>query len=121
MSAEPSFGSLEARSADTGIPLGSLLSQAIHYYVADGSAGRAAWRYPRFRCGRVTGAAVDGSPRVDSSTWETFTAAAAEQRVSVEQLLEHAVLYFVADLDSGRLADRIVDGLHRAPTRLRGS
>jgi hypothetical protein len=36
-------------------------------------------------------------------------AEAARQQVSVTQLLEHAALYYAAELDAGRLTERILD------------
>ncbi len=43
----------------------------------------------------------------DEFGWELITAEAERQGVSVEEVVRHATLYFLADADSGRLATRI--------------
>jgi hypothetical protein len=43
----------------------------------------------------------------DEFGWELITAEAERQGVSVEDVVRHAALYFLADADSGRLATRI--------------
>ncbi len=48
--------------------------------------------------------------RFGDFTWSRLEDEAIRQDVSVEELVSHAVLYFLADLDSNRLA-RIVPGL----------
>ncbi len=40
-------------------------------------------------------------------TWGRLQSEAERQRVSIEELVSHAVLYFLADYDSGRIARRI--------------
>ena len=46
---------------------------------------------------------------MDDATWQRFKAEAEAQDVPVERLLEHAALYFVADLNSGRVTARILE------------
>lgn len=79
------------------------------YYLADRDSGRPAWRVPKF-------ASASGQPRrlriqFDESTWEALSREAEAQRVSTEALAVHAVLYFVSDIDSGRLAGLLGDAL----------
>jgi len=105
---------IEARAERDHFAVGSLLGQAVYHYVADKGSGRAAWAYPRFRReAEVRGRAIEASLAVDEDTLSEFAAAAAQQTVSLEQLVEHAALYFLADLDSGRVAERIVQSLRR--------
>jgi len=40
-------------------------------------------------------------------TWSRLEDEASRQGVSVEELVAHAVLYFLADLDSNRIARRV--------------
>ena len=40
-------------------------------------------------------------------TWERLRSEAERQGVSIEELVAHAILYFLADFDSGRIARRI--------------
>jgi hypothetical protein len=44
------------------------------------------------------------SLRFDGFAWEALEEQSAELGVSVEELATHAVLYYLADLDSGRIA-----------------
>lgn len=101
---------LESQAERHGVELGVLLRQAVHYYLSDRGSGRRGWRYPRFR--RDAPAAETGGfdivVDVDDPTWQRFTAEAEAQDVSVERLLEHAALYFVADLNTGRVTARIL-------------
>lgn len=92
--------------------------QAVYYYLSDAGSGRAGWACPRFSSGvNAPGPAIEVAVTVDDGTWRTFVAEAARQGVAVEELLRHALLYFVADLDGGRVAARIVDDQARRPPR----
>ena len=96
--------------ADVGGPaLDALTREAVYYYVSDADSGRQGWRYPRFR----RGAAGGGEPfevtvDADEATWRSFSEFAAAQDVSPSQLLEHALLYYLADVDAGRVTARIL-------------
>jgi hypothetical protein len=43
----------------------------------------------------------------DDETWDLLEAEAQEQGVTPEVLAVHALLYLLADLDSGRIGDRL--------------
>ena len=43
----------------------------------------------------------------DDETWVALEAEAEEQGVTPEALAVHALLYLLADLDSGRVGDRL--------------
>ena len=45
--------------------------------------------------------------QLDGFAWETIVEQSAQMGVSVEDLATHAIMYYVADLDSGRIARRI--------------
>jgi hypothetical protein len=85
---------------------GSVVRLAALYWLADRESGRSAWRFPRFQrgAGGVAGGVRVG---VDDDIWHALEDEAARQGVDAELLAEHAVLYFLADLDSGRLASRL--------------
>jgi hypothetical protein len=88
-----------------------LIRQAIYYYLEDRDADRAGWRYPRFRSQLDSDAeTVTVSIDIDDSVWDAFAQEADRQRVSAGQLVRHAVIYFVADIDAGRVTERILDG-----------
>ncbi len=87
------------------------LMQAIGYYLADQESGRPGWAYPRLRRDDQPHPTVKVPIEIDDVMWEALTTEADRQEVSTDQLLQHAVLYFVADRDSGRVAQRIAKGL----------
>jgi hypothetical protein len=95
-----------------GTPTGALRTAAL-YYLGDRDAQRPAWRAPRFR----TRAAPDPGLKVafDDETWTALEEEARRQGVEPEDLAVHALLYFLADLDSGRLAELLGDALEDAP------
>jgi hypothetical protein len=76
------------------------------YYLADRESGRSAWLVPRF-----LQASPPGTDRLevdlDDETWKALANEARGQGVEPARLVEHALLYFLADLDGGRLADRL--------------
>ena len=75
---------------------------ACLYYLADREAARPAWPVPSFAAGAQQSRSLD--IELDDETWRGMTEEAHRQGVAVETLAVHAVLYFLADLDSGRLA-----------------
>jgi hypothetical protein len=90
---------------------GSRLEGAVRVYLRDKDAGRPAWPYPGFLRGAESAAEVEVELSVDPALWRSFEAAAREQDVSVEQLAEHAAFYFAAELNAGRITQRILDDL----------
>ena len=88
------------------------LRLAAHYYLGDSESERPVWRVPD--CS--DGAKSERRPaavrvEVDEATWSALVREARRQRVETGALATHAVLYFIADLDSGRVAQRIGDSL----------
>jgi hypothetical protein len=83
---------------------------AARYYMADREAERAAWGVPSFAAAieHRTGVTVE----VDESTRGALTEEANRQGVRLGTLAAHAVLYYAADLDSGRLTGRLEHALH---------
>ena len=88
------------------------------YYLADRESGRSAWQVPRF---------LEASPPdadrlevdLDDETWAALAKEARGQGVEPARLAEHALLYFFADLDGGRLTDRLggaVAGRRKPPS-----
>jgi hypothetical protein len=79
------------------------------YYLGDRDADRPAWKVPDF--------ALEGEPgrglnvELDDETWDALEDEAADQGVSVDTLAVHAVLYFLADVDSGRVGAQLRDAL----------
>lgn len=84
---------------------------AVRYYLADRDQGRPGWRYPVFLRDREAKEERTLDLRIDDALWRSFKAEAGSQGVSAQQLVEHAVLYFAADVESGLLTQRILDNL----------
>lgn len=101
---------LSPTTAEGTIDAAVAVRQAVYYYLSDARSGRAGWAYPRLRRDvEVAGPAIEVAVVVDEDSWRAFGREAERQHVSVEDLLRHALLYFAADLDSGRVAKRVVD------------
>jgi predicted transcriptional regulator len=84
----------------------SVVRMAALYWLADRDSARPSWRVPRFR--REPGVSGDAvRVGVDDDTWRALEEEAVRQGVDPEVLAEHALLYFLADLDSGRVASRL--------------
>ena len=79
------------------------------YYLADREDGRSAWLAPH--SATASSDAVDVTVRLDRETWEALHGEAERQSVSAADLTRHAVLYFLADVDSGRVGQRLESAL----------
>lgn len=84
------------------------LVRAIRCYMHDRDSGRTGWRCPAFLRDREAGG-VALELRIDEDLWRDFEAEAARQSVSTQQLAGHAAFYFAAEVDAGRVAERIFD------------
>ena len=88
------------------------LRMAVHYYLGDPENQRPVWRVPDSPDGGMLEIGPAGvRVEVDEATWSALVGEARRQRVEPGALASHAVLYFIADLDSGRVAQRIGDSL----------
>jgi hypothetical protein len=84
---------------------------AIRIYLSDKGSDTPAWPYPGFLRGSETQEDVGFELQVDPDLWLRFEAEAEKQSVSAPQLLEHAAFYFAAELNAGRITQRILDDL----------
>jgi hypothetical protein len=88
------------------------MESALRVYLGDKASRRsAAWPYPDFLQGSETQRDVQVELDLEEELWHDFENEAATQGVSVEQLAEHATFYFAAELNAGRLTQRILEGL----------
>lgn len=85
------------------------MESALRCYVADRDSGRPAWPYPGFLRGSETQGDVRVELEVSSDLWAGFEEEAARQDVTVDQLAEHAAFYFAAELEAGRITQRILE------------
>ena len=99
---------LESEARRQHETLDDLLSRAVTYFEAERPTSRAAMRAPGFKRG---GRGIERELRLEVSrdSWKGLEDEAGRQGVPLERLVEHAALLYLADLDSGRVADRILD------------
>jgi hypothetical protein len=67
--------------------------------------GVPAWRVRRFATDATTSPGV--TVRLDEETWQALQSEAERQEVLPAELIRHAVLYFLADVDTGRVGARL--------------
>lgn len=84
---------------------------AIRCYLNDKGLGGLRWRYPPFLQDQESGGDVELELSVDDVLWESLEEEAESQGVSTDRLVEHAVLYFAAEVHAGRATLRILDDL----------
>jgi hypothetical protein len=106
---EFAFEALTRDQADAAAP--TRMEGALRCYLGDRDVARAAWPYPGFLRGSEPQRDVEVELEVAEDLWRDFTEEASRQDVSVEQLAEHAAFYFAAELDAGRVTQRILDDL----------
>jgi hypothetical protein len=108
-----SFGqeALEAHMRGTGESRADALDVALRYYLGDSDSGRIAWKVPRELGERETTEPLE--LELDDDLHEELRREARRQHVSPDQLAMHALLYYLADLDSGRAAARLGDAMDR--------
>jgi hypothetical protein len=82
--------------------------RAIRFYLNDKDGGGAGWGYPEFLRGTGLGGKVDLELTIENSLWRSLKKEAENQGVSVDQLVEHAALYYAAELDAGHVAERML-------------
>jgi hypothetical protein len=101
---------VEGRSGST--PSSVSIERAIHCYLSDKESAESGWRFPAFLRGREPVQAVELRVLVDEALWGSLEEEARRQEVDVRQMLEHAVLYFVAEVNAGRVTERILDDIN---------
>jgi hypothetical protein len=105
------FEALMGAEADSVAGAPVRMGSALRCYLGDRDTERPAWPYPGF----LRGSEMQGDVRVEfdvkGDLWRVFEEEAAAQGVSVEQLAEHAAFYFAAELNAGRLTERILEDL----------
>jgi hypothetical protein len=89
---------------------------AVRIYLNDKGSDRPAWPYPGFLRGSDTQEDVGLELQIDADLWLQFEAEAERQGVTTQQLLEHAAFYFAAELNAGRVTQRILDDLDAGDT-----
>ena len=83
--------------------------RAVQYYLASKKGAGPGWAYPEFLRDRSGDKTVELELGIDESLWASLELEAEDHDISTAQLLEHAVLCYVADLDAGRITEKMLD------------
>jgi hypothetical protein len=83
--------------------------KVIRFYLKEKGTGGIGWSYPDLLREGHPEEEVEVEIEIEDVLWREMRAEASRQQVSVTQLLEHAALYYAAELDAGRLTERILD------------
>jgi hypothetical protein len=113
---ELAFEALAGQGADVSMPV--KIDSALRCYLGDRGTDRPAWPYPGFLRGSETQGDKQVTFEVDESLWRDFSEEADKQGVTVEQLVEHVSFYFAAEVDAGRVTQRILEDF--GPTEIGG-
>jgi hypothetical protein len=89
----------------------AVVRTAARYYLADRGSGRVAWRPPRFLRAEDGRASTVTDVELDEDTMEALEKEARRQGLALDRLAEHALLYYLADLSTGRAAARVGSAL----------
>jgi hypothetical protein len=100
---------LEGEAERYSVSPAELGRQAVRYYLSDRDSGRMALRVPRLSEDPSRKPALELRLDLDPHDWLELEEEAERQQVSVERLLEHAIVYFLADLDAGRVERRMLE------------
>jgi hypothetical protein len=102
---------LEEHIRATGESEADALDVAVRYYLGDSASGRVAWKVPR----KTTRAdpAEEIELELDDDLHAELRRESRRQHVSPDLLAMHALMYYLADLDSGRAATRLGDAMNR--------
>ncbi len=98
-----------AGSGENGAePSSDDILRVIRFYLKEKGSGGTGWFYPDLLRQGSPEEEIEVELDIEDSLWREMRAEAARQQVSVTQLLEHAALYYAAELDAGRLTERIL-------------
>lgn len=98
---------LEDQARADGVALTHLVSLSCSYHESQLADDRVATSVPRFRPRPVNGETRTLSLELDEGSLQGIQQEAERQGVSLERLCEHAALLYLADLDAGRVAERV--------------
>ena len=77
------------------------VERAIQFYLSQSRRQKAGWACPEFMRDQDPAAQVEIELEVDEFLWVSLEKEAGRQKVTIPQLLEHASLYYAAEMDSG--------------------
>ena len=100
---------LEAEAERFLVSPAELGGYAVRYYLSDRTSERMAWKVPSLPRDTGPQPALELKLDLNPDTWRDLDKEAERQEVSVERLLTHAIIYFLADLDAGRVELRMLE------------
>jgi hypothetical protein len=89
-------------------PISASVVRAVRCYLNDKGLARPGWKFPSFLRDKGPSEEVKLELNIDEELWHTLEEEARSQGVSVRQMLEHAVIYFAAELNAGRVTQRLL-------------
>jgi hypothetical protein len=96
-------------AVDDAQPSSDDILKVIRFYLKEKGSGGPGWSYPDLLRQGSPEEEVEVELEIEESLWREMRAEASRQGVTITQLLEHAALYYAAELDAGRLTERILD------------
>jgi hypothetical protein len=100
---------LERLAQRDGASIEKTVQTASLYYLSERDSGRPAWRVPKLP--PTEGGADSVCVELDADTWQELAEEAKRQGVTPDLLALHALLYFMADVDSGRVGEMLDDAI----------
>lgn len=85
--------------------------RVIQFYLREKPTDAPGWAYPGFLRDRLASERVELELSVPDPLWSALEGEASDQGIAVERLLEHATLYYAAEIDAGRVTGRILEDL----------
>ena len=86
------------------------ISRAIRFYLHEGGKGRPGWSVPA-ALRRDARTDVELELDVDADLLRAFETEAGKQGVSLSRLASQAAIDYAAELDAGRITQRVLDDL----------
>jgi hypothetical protein len=102
---------LEEFLRDTGTSRDLAVRTAVAYYLGDSASGRVAWRVPELARSATFSRQVE--IELDGELHRKLGEEARRQDVEPELLAAHALVYYLTDVDTGRVAARLGDAISR--------
>jgi hypothetical protein len=105
----------EKEEKEVGGPMPSRVVRAIRCYLNDKGSGSPSWRYPSFLAEQERdGGGGEMRVSIDEGLWHSLEREAVSQGISPQRMVEHAAFYFAAEVDAGRITQRILADLDGA-------
>lgn len=99
---------LEREASEEGLRLDRLVSLACAYYKSELANERMATLVPRFDQLAAERETRTLELELDAESLRRLEQEAERQEVKLERLIEYAAIFYLADLDAGRVAERVI-------------